>query len=210
MVALRAASPRSPPISHIPISLPRREQVMTMLPLDGIRVLSFNHFLMGPLGIQMLGDLGADVIAVEPVEGSWQRHWSGGNRTADGQSLLFLCANRNKRSLALNLKAPAARDIVHNLVAASDVVAENYRPGVMDKLGFGYDALKAIKLDLIYAAASGYGADGPYRDKPGQDLLIQALSGFATITGKQEGGARAAGVSAIDHHGAALFALGIL
>src|SRR3954469_227514 len=105
------------------------ESALTMLPLDGIRVLSFNHFLMGPLGIQMLGDLGADVIAVEPVDGSWQRHWSGANRTVDGQSLLFLCANRNKRSLTLNLKAPAARDIVHKLVAASDVVAENYRPG---------------------------------------------------------------------------------
>jgi crotonobetainyl-CoA:carnitine CoA-transferase CaiB-like acyl-CoA transferase len=181
-----------------------------MLPLEGIRVLSFNHFLMGPLGIQMLGDLGADVIAIEPVEGAWQRKWSGANRTVDGQSLLFLCANRNKRSLALNLKAPAAREIVHKLVLTSDVVTENYRPGVMDKLGFGCDALTALKPDLIYAAASGFGPDGPYRDKPGQDLLIQALSGFTTITGKQAGGARAAGVSAADHHGAALFALGIL
>jgi crotonobetainyl-CoA:carnitine CoA-transferase CaiB-like acyl-CoA transferase len=186
-----------------------------MLPLDGVRVLSFNHFLMGPLGIQMLGDLGADVIAIEPIEGAWQRHWSGADRTVDGQSLLFLCANRNKRNLALNLKAPEGRAIVHKLVATADIVAENYRPGVMDKLGIGYEALKAIKPDIIYAAASGYGADGPYRDRPGQDLLIQALSGFATITGKAGtgkpgGGARAAGVSAIDHHGAALFAVGIL
>src|ERR1043165_10266365 len=102
--------------------------------LDGIRVVSFNHFLLGPMGIQMLGDLGADVIAVEPTDGAWQRHWSGGDIWHDGQSMLHLCANRNKRNLALDLKSPKGRDIGLRLAERADVVTENFRPGVMEKL----------------------------------------------------------------------------
>lgn len=177
--------------------------------LRGIRIVSFNHFLMGPLGIQLLGDLGAEVIAVEPIEGAFQRHWSGGFRAVDGQSVLFLSANRNKRSFALNLKAPEGRDIALRLTDRADVVAENYRPGVMEKLGLGEATLRARNPKLIYAAASGFGPDGPYAARPGQDLLIQALSGLAAINGRPTG-PRAVGVSAADHHGAALFALGIL
>lgn len=178
--------------------------------LDGIRILSFNHFLMGPLGVQFLADLGADVIAVEPPEGAFQRHWSGANKTVDGQSMLLLAGNRNKRSLALNLKHPDGIAIAKQLIARSDVITENFRPGVLDKLGLGYEAARQIKPDIIYAAASGYGADGPYVNRPGQDLLVQALSGLAMITGTREAGPRAVGVSAVDHHGAALFAAGIL
>jgi crotonobetainyl-CoA:carnitine CoA-transferase CaiB-like acyl-CoA transferase len=124
--------------------------------------------------------------------------------------MLLLTGNRNKRSLTLDLKKPEAVAIARKLIATSDVITENFRPGVLDKLGLGYEDAKKIKADIIYAAASGYGADGPYVNRPGQDLLIQALSGLAMITGSREHGPRAVGVSAIDHHGAALFAAGIL
>jgi len=178
--------------------------------LSGQRVVSFNHFLLGPMGIQMLADLGADVIAVEGLEGAWQRHWAGGDIWHDGQSVLHLCANRNKRSVAIDLKSPKGRELALRLVDTADVVAENFRPGVMDKLGLGYAALSAHKPSLIYASASGYGPDGPYADKPGQDLLAQALFGMMAITGEAVSGPRPAGASIIDHHGAALFALGII
>ena len=178
--------------------------------LKGIRVLSFNHFLMGPVGVQFLADLGADVIAIEPPEGAFQRKWGGADKRVDGQTMLLLTGNRSKRSLTLDLKKPEAIEVARKLIATCDVIAENFRPGVLDKLGLGFDAAKAIKPDIIYAAASGYGADGPYVNRPGQDLLVQALSGLAMITGTREHGPRAVGVSAIDHHGAALFAAGIL
>ena len=178
--------------------------------LDDVLVLSFNHFLLGPVGVQALGDLGADVIAVEPVGGGYQRRWSGGDVWIDGQSLLFLCGNRNKRSLAIDLRRDEGKEIILKLVERADVVCENFRPGVMERLGLGYEALKARNPRLIYATASGYGADGPYKDRPGQDLLVQALSGLATITGSLESGPRPVGVSAVDHHGAALLAQGIL
>ena len=178
--------------------------------LSGIRVISFNHFLMGPMGIQYLADLGADVIAVEPIEGAFQRKWSGADKTVNGQSMLFLCGNRNKRSVALDLKSSAGREIARKLVDGADVMAENFRPGVIEKLGLGYDTVKASNPRIVYASASGYGPDGPYVERPGQDLMIQALSGLAAITGSVVDGARAVGVSAVDHHGAALLALGIL
>jgi crotonobetainyl-CoA:carnitine CoA-transferase CaiB-like acyl-CoA transferase len=178
--------------------------------LKGIRVLSFNHFLMGPVGVQFLADLGADVIAIEPPGGAFQRQWGGADKRVDGQTMLLLTGNRNKRSLTLDLKNPEAIAVAKKLIANSDVITENFRPGVLDKLGLGFDEAKKIKPDIIYAAASGYGADGPYVNRPGQDLLIQAMSGLATITGTREHGPRAVGVSAVDHHGAALFAAGIL
>lgn len=182
-----------------------------MLALDGIRILSFNHFLMGPVGVQFLADLGADVITVEPIGGGFQRKWGGqGSLSIDGQTMLFLMGGRNKRSISLNLKDPRALAITKKLIATSDVVAENYRPGVMDSLGIGYDACRAIKSDIIYAAGSGFGADGPYAHRPGQDLIIQAMSGLAAITGTRADGPRAVGVSAVDHHGAMIFAAGIL
>ncbi len=178
--------------------------------LQGIRVLSFNHFLLGPMAIQVLGDLGADVIAVEPPEGAWQRHWSSGNIWHDGQGVVHICTNRNKRSIALDLKSAEGKEIALKLVDRADVVAENFRPGVMDKLGFGYDALQRRKPSLIYASASGYGPSGPYAQRPGQDLLAQALFGVMAITGQKETGPRPVGVSVADHHGAALLALGII
>ena len=179
--------------------------------LKGIRVVSFNHFLLGPVGMQILGDLGADIIAVEPVEGAFQRKWGGVNsKTIDGQTMLFLLGNRNKRSLAIDLKAPEGLEIAKRLTRAADVVCENFRPGVMEKLGLGYSQIAEHNPSVVFAAASGFGADGPYADKPGQDLVIQAMSGLAAITGTAESGPRPVGVSAVDHHAAALLAMGIL
>jgi len=127
--------------------------------LKGIRVLSLNHFLMGPVGVQFLADLGADVIAIEPPEGAFQRKWGGADKSVDGQTMLLLTGNRNKRSLTLDLKKPEAIEVARKLIATSDVITENFRPGVLDKLGLGFDAAKVIKPGIIYAAASGYGAD---------------------------------------------------
>ena len=178
--------------------------------LEGIKVVSFNHFLLGPAGMQVLGDLGADVIAVEPVEGAFQRKWGGGDRKVDGESLLFICANRNKRSMALDLKSPEGVEIARKLVLGADVVAENFRPGVMERLGLGYEEVKAANPGVIYASASGYGPGGPYVERPGQDMLIQALSGLAAVTGDHEDGARPVGVSAVDHHGAMILAMSVM
>ena len=179
--------------------------------LKGIRVVSFNHFLLGPVGMQFLGDLGADVIAVEPVDGAFQRTWGGVNsKTVDGQTMLFLLGNRNKRSLAIDLKSAQGLEIAKRLTRGADVVCENFRPGVMEKLGLGYEQIAEHNPAVVFAAASGFGADGPYADKPGQDLVIQAMSGLAAITGTVESGPRPVGVSAADHHGAVLLAMGIL
>ncbi len=178
--------------------------------LKGIRVLSFNHFLFGPMGVQALGDMGADVISVESTEGAWQRHWSSGDIWNDGQGMLHMCANRNKRSIGIDLKSEKGKEIAFKLIDSADVVAENFRPGVFEKLGFGYDVLKKRNPNIIFASASGYGPSGPYYAKPGQDLLAQALFGMAAITGQAHNGPRPAGVSIIDHHGAAVYAMGIL
>lgn len=178
--------------------------------LDGVRVVSFNHFLLGPVGMQILGDLGADVIAVEPIEGAFQRRFAGAGTWVDGQSSLYLTGNRNKRNLAVDLKSEAGRAVILRLAEEADVVSENFRPGVMEKLGLGYATLKEKNPSLVYAAASGFGADGPYAKRPGQDMLIQAMSGLAKITGEASTGPRTVGVSAADHHGAALLALGVV
>ena len=112
--------------------------------------------------------------------------------------------------MALDLKQPEASEIIRQIVKHMDVVAENFRPGVMERFGLGWAQLKDINPKLIYASASGYGPDGPWKDKPGQDLLIQAVSGLAAINGTVTGGPRPVGVSVIDHHGAALYAMAIL
>lgn len=179
--------------------------------LNGVRIISFNHFLMGPLGIQFLADLGADVISIEPIGGAFQRNWGGaGSKKAGGETMLGLVANRNKKSVCLNLKNPAGLEIARELIKGADIVAENYRPGVMDKLGLGYEAIKELKNDIIYAAATGFGVDGPYVNRPGQDMIAQSVSGLAWINGKIGETPRLTGTAAIDHHGAMIFAAGIL
>lgn len=179
--------------------------------LEGVRVLSLCHYLQGPAAAQYLADMGADVIKVEPIGGAYERHWSGAEIFVEGVSGFYLCANRNKRSISINLKSEGGRTAFLKLVATVDVVMENFRPGTLDRLGLGFEVLKGVKDDLIYASASGYGSDGPYRDLPGQDLLIQARAGLVSATAGQRKGVlpAAAGCAAVDQHGAALFALGI-
>jgi len=178
--------------------------------LNGIRVISFNHFLMGPVGIQMLADMGADVISIEALEGGFQRRFGGAKSYIDGDGSSFHVGGRNKRNIAVNLKHEKGVKIALALIKDADVVTENFRPGVMDRLGLGYSFLSRLNPKLIYAAATGFGSTGPGAKRPGQDLLIQALSGLAMITGTRSSGPRPVGVSAADHHGAALYALGIL
>lgn len=153
--------------------------------LDGIRVLDFTQMMLGPWGTQFLGDLGADVIKIErPRVGEWERGLRAMGELLGGDSPFFLAMNRNKKSVTVNLKEAEGRRIVEDLVRTADVVTENFRPGVLDKLGVGYEQLRAIKPDLVYVAGSGYGPDGPYVNRPGQDLLIQALSGLAAQSGR--------------------------
>lgn len=178
--------------------------------LRDIKVLSFNHFLAGPAAAQLLGDLGADVVAIEPLDGAFQRNWAVAGHFVDGQSVNHLSTGRNKRSLAVDLKSPAGRAIVERLIASSDVVMENFRPGAMARLGFDPERLLADYPRLIYAAASGFGADGPYAARPGQDLLLQAMSGLAAHTGRADGPPVPVGSVVIDQHAAALYAMGIL
>src|ERR1700741_4725795 len=135
--------------------------------LDGVKILSFNHYLAGPLAAQTLADLGADVIAVEPLGGAFQRNWAVANHFVEGVSVNHLATGRNKRSIAVDLKHPDGVAAVKRLAAGADVVMENFRPGTMAKLGLGYDALKAINPSLIYAVATGFGSHGPYKDRPG-------------------------------------------
>ncbi|WP_316778351.1 CaiB/BaiF CoA transferase family protein [Streptomyces sasae] len=178
--------------------------------LSGLRVVSFTHFLQGPSTSQILADLGADVIKVEPPGGAFERSWSGPDAYLGGTSVFFLLGNRNTRSIAVDLKAPESREVLDRLLATADVLVENFRPGAMDRLGFGHERLKSLNPRLVYCSLSGYGSDGPYRDRPGQDVLIQALSGLAAATGTADGAPTPVGASLVDQHGAVLGAMGIL
>ncbi len=179
--------------------------------LDGMRIVSFCHFLQGPAAMQYLGDMGAEIIKIEPPQGAYERHWAGAGRVkVGGVSAFYLSANRNARSIAIDLKKPGAAEIVLKLIDRSHAVAENFRPGALDRLGLGYAAVKARKPDVIYASASGFGATGPYAERPGQDLMIQAMSGLVSANGGGRHRPIAIGCAAADQHGAALFAMGIL
>src|SRR5919198_3495122 len=171
---------------------------MTMA-LEGIRVLDFTQMMMGPWATQFLGDMGADVIKVErPGVGEWERGLRSTGDLIDGQSPFFLAMNRNKKSLTLNLKDPRARDVVLKLAGSCDLVVENFRPGVMDRLGLGYEDLSAVRPSIVYVAGSGFGPDGPYVDRPGQDLLIQAMSGLAAYGGRRDDPPMPSGSSIVD------------
>ncbi len=156
--------------------------------LAGLTVLDLSRVLAGPYGTMVLGDLGAEVIKVEqPSRGDDTRQW-GPPFSKNGQSAYFLGVNRNKRSITLNLKSAQGRDILRGLVAQADVVVENFKVGVMDRLGLGYEALKAINPGLIFCSITGYGQTGPYKDRPGYDTVIQAQGGLMSITGPTSSG----------------------
>jgi crotonobetainyl-CoA:carnitine CoA-transferase CaiB-like acyl-CoA transferase len=179
--------------------------------LAGIRILDFSQMMMGPWATQLLGDLGADVIKVErPEVGEWERSLAAMGKFLHGESPFFLSMNRNKRSLTLDLKHPEARRIVDDLIPKVDVVVENFRPGVMDRLGFGFERLSALNPRLVYCSASGYGSVGPYVKRPGQDLLIQALSGLAANTGRAGDPPTPIGTSICDAMAAMMVSCGIL
>ena len=154
--------------------------------LQGVKVLSFTHYLQGPSAAQILADLGADVVKVESTKGAYERSWSGCNTYKNGVSVFFLLGNRNQRAIAVDLKSGEGKQIIYRLVKEYDVILENFRPGVMEKLGLGYETLKKINPRLIYCSCSGYGSSGPKVKKPGQDLLIQSMSGIAALTGNGE------------------------
>jgi len=179
--------------------------------LAGVKVLSFAQLAQGPAAVQLMADLGADVIKVErPKVGAFERTWAGGNAFVNGESLFFLGFNRNQRSLTVDLKEPRGKEIVTRLIAGTDVVFENFRPAVMDRLGLGYDALSAINPRLVYCSGSGFGSEGPYRDFAGQDLVLQAESGLASITGRRQDPPTATGAAIVDIHTAALLAFGVM
>jgi len=179
--------------------------------LAGVRVVSFTQFLLGLSGVQFLADLGADVVKVEPPGGRlWERNWSGADLFKNGVSVFFLLAHRNQRSLTLDLKHPDGRAVARRLVESADVLVQNFRPGVMARHGLDWEAAKAINPRLIYVSASGYGESSAYRDRPGQDLLMQGVSGLASISGRADQPPTAVGTAVIDQHGATLLALGVL
>ena len=153
-------------------------------PLSGLVVLDFSQLAQGPYATQILGDLGATVIKVEPPKGDWMRHWSMANLYLNGQGASYLCLNRNKRSIAIDLKQKAGVEVAKRLAARADIVIENFRPGVMDRLGLGWETLSKINPRLVYCASSGFGHQGPYVKRPGQDLLIQAVTGLGYLCGQ--------------------------
>jgi crotonobetainyl-CoA:carnitine CoA-transferase CaiB-like acyl-CoA transferase len=166
-------------------------------PLAGIRVLDLTRVLAGPYCTMFLGDLGAEVVKVEqPGVGDDTRGW--GPPFAGGESAYFLCTNRNKKSLTVNLKSAEGIALVRKLAQRADVLIENFRPGAMDRMGLGEKELRAANPKLVYASLSGFGADGPMADVPGYDLIVQAWGGLMSITGTQESGPLKVGVAIID------------
>ena len=152
--------------------------------MDGVRVVDLTRILAGPYATMMLGDLGAEVIKIErPIIGDDTRRWGPPFTTEGHESAYFLCVNRNKKSVTIDLKSEDGVEIVKNLVRKSDVLVENYLPGKMDELGLGYEALKEINPGLVYVSISGYGPTGPYAELPGYDVVVEAMGGIMAITG---------------------------
>lgn len=166
---------------------------MKRLPLTGVRVLDLSRILAGPLTAQALGDLGADVIKVErPGNGDEARRWGPPflkDRHGDdtGESPMYLSANRNKRSITVDLSTPAGRDIVKSLAARSDVVIENFKVGDLARHGLDYASIKAVRPEIIYCSITGFGQTGPYSRHPGYDSVFQAMSGLMSVTGLPDG-----------------------
>jgi len=186
--------------------------------LSDIRVVSFAQLAQGPFATQIMGDLGADIVKIEPPGGEWMR--SAPERDEDAQiglntiwgdeNLSFLAVNRNKRSIELNLKDDRHKEVAYDLVASADVLIENFRPGVMDRLGFDYDDLVDQNPKLVYCSSSGYGTSGPYTDRPAQDILLQALSGVMNITGHADDPPTPVGTTVIDTYTAMQIVVSVL
>jgi CoA:oxalate CoA-transferase len=150
-------------------------------PLSGITVLDFTWALAGPYGVMVLADMGAEVWKIETMFQNEQRR--GGGPHVHDVSTYFFSVNRGKKSLMLDLKAPEATEIVHRLVRKADVLTENFSPGTMERLGFGYEAMSAINPELVYASTSGFGQTGPYRERGAVDIIVQGMGGLMSTTG---------------------------
>jgi crotonobetainyl-CoA:carnitine CoA-transferase CaiB-like acyl-CoA transferase len=175
--------------------------------LEGVRVLDFTQMMLGPWATQFLGDMGADVVKIErPGPGEWERGLRAMGELLDGQSPFFLAMNRNKRSVAIDLKHPRARDVVLRLAERCELIVENFRPGVMDRLGIGYDDLRTVNPSIVFVSGTGFGPDGPYVGRPGQDLLIQSMTGLAAYGGRRDDPPTPSGSSIVDASTALLLA----
>jgi crotonobetainyl-CoA:carnitine CoA-transferase CaiB-like acyl-CoA transferase len=166
--------------------------------LRGIRVLDLTLALAGPAATQRLGDWGADVIKVEPPTGEWSRSHPVANASVDGEATNFICFNRNKRSIAIDLKQPEGVELLLRLAEEADVFVHNFRPGVVERLGIGPDEVRARNPRLVYAYVCGYGTSGPRSTRPGQDLLLQAYSGAMFSVGSKHDRPNAGSVFAAD------------
>ncbi len=180
--------------------------------LEGVTVLDFSHLLQGPFATQLLGDLGANIIKIERAGAgdlfrsmTFFAKWVGGSESPN-----FLAWNRNKRSIALNLKSPKVHDLIMEMAKKADVVVQNFRPGVLARLGYGYEDFKAVNPRIVYCSGSGYGEEGPYVDRPGQDMLIQGLAGLVANTGRGDQPPVPAGAGLADQIGALNMVYGIL
>jgi len=176
--------------------------------LDSMKVVSFCHVLQGPACTQYLGDMGAQVIKIEPLQGERARRAL--SVDVGGLAGLYLTAFRNKRLFSVDLKSPEGIEVVLRLIDEADVVFENYRFGVMDRLGLGYEAIKARKPDIIYASGTGWGSKGPMLKRESQDLIIQGRTGMMSATGHDREHPKAVGSAIIDQHAGALCAMGIV
>ncbi len=173
------------------------ESSATELPLSGYRVLDLSRILAGPYCAMILGDQGAEVIKVErPGTGDDTRTW--GPPFAGGESAYYLCCNRNKKSIAVDLKHPAGAGLVQELAKVSDVLVENFTPGLTKRFGLDYETLRKINPRLIYASITAYGQDGPYRNRPGYDMVLSAVGGLMWITGERDGNPCKVGVAITD------------
>jgi crotonobetainyl-CoA:carnitine CoA-transferase CaiB-like acyl-CoA transferase len=179
------------------------------LPLAGMVVLDLSQILAGPVCGMMLADMGADVIKVEKPDGGDDNRRAG-PPFIGGQGAGFMAANRNKRSLALNLRDESGRQVFERLLEQADVVVENFRPGVMERLGIGYERLSKLKPSLIYCSISGHGGTGPYKDRGGFDLIAQGMSGLMSITGVPDGPPVKVGVPITDISAGIMAANGVL
>ncbi|MFC0529082.1 CaiB/BaiF CoA transferase family protein [Phytohabitans kaempferiae] len=175
--------------------------------LAGVRVLDFTRFLQGPYATRLFADMGADVLKVERPGGDWDRRL---RPAKDGFTGFFHGLNRGKRSVAIDITTPEGRDLVLDLAREADVVIENFRPGVLDRLGLGYDALKAVNPRIVYAGASGYGPGGPRSDEPMYDMVAQAVSGVSDFMRSPEGVPRLATRAMADSAGAMFLAMAVI
>jgi CoA:oxalate CoA-transferase len=184
--------------------------VVTDLPLTGVTVLDFSQFLAGPVAALRLADLGARVIKIErPGSGDAGRQLAFAGRTVDGDSMSFHAMNRNKESIVADLKDPAGLARVRALVATADVVVSNFRPGVMERLGLDYETVHRINPGIVYGSVSGYGDTGPFKDRPGQDLLAQSIAGLPWLNGSRDDPPVPVGLAVADHLASCHLAQGI-